>query len=194
FPSPPTSRVSDSSRGEPSFPERKRSPAIRGRLRPGCGPQRGSVSQLTEQDTGVTRGRQRTARATRGQRTARVTRAPRRGAPRPTASRTTADRPSRQRTLRDRPARVRQPAVRRATSGARPRPGGRVRPPRTPFVLLVVGLLCGGLVSLLLLNIVLARDSFTATELRRQNKEISLQREKVMLDNVRLEGPAEVAR
>ncbi|SDR10347.1 hypothetical protein [Thermostaphylospora chromogena] len=152
------------------------------------------MSQLTEQDTGVTRGRQRTARATRGQRTVRVTRAPCRGAPRPTASRTTADRPSRQRTLRDRPARVRQPAVRRATSGARPRPGGRVRPPRTPFVLLVVGLLCGGLVSLLLLNIVLARDSFTATELRRQNKEISLQREKVMLDNVRLEGPAEVAR
>ncbi|MET7465646.1 hypothetical protein ABZS51_35200, partial [Nonomuraea sp. NPDC005501] len=37
---------------------------------------------------------------------------------------------------------------------------------RAPFVLLVVGLLCGGLVSLLLLNTVLAQDSITASRLR----------------------------
>ncbi|MEV4461365.1 hypothetical protein [Microbispora sp. NPDC049633] len=40
------------------------------------------------------------------------------------------------------------------------------RPPRAPFVLLVVGLMCGGLVTLLLLNTVLAQDSFRLTDLR----------------------------
>ncbi|WP_165900912.1 hypothetical protein [Microbispora triticiradicis] len=40
------------------------------------------------------------------------------------------------------------------------------RPPRAPFVLLVVGLMCGGLVTLLLLNTVLAQDSFKLTDLR----------------------------
>ncbi|GIH59489.1 hypothetical protein [Microbispora siamensis] len=40
------------------------------------------------------------------------------------------------------------------------------RPPRAPFVLLVVGLMCGGLVTLLLLNTVLAQDSFRLSDLR----------------------------
>ncbi|KAA9379904.1 hypothetical protein F5972_09750 [Microbispora cellulosiformans] len=40
------------------------------------------------------------------------------------------------------------------------------RPPRAPFVLLVVGLMCGGLVTLLLLNTVLAQDSFKLSDLR----------------------------
>jgi len=40
------------------------------------------------------------------------------------------------------------------------------RPPRAPFVLLIVGLMCGGLVTLLLLNTVLAQDSFRLSDLR----------------------------
>ncbi|GGP07983.1 hypothetical protein GCM10012278_37780 [Nonomuraea glycinis] len=66
-----------------------------------------------------------------------------------------------------------------------PRPAVQRRPARrqrAPFVLLVVGLLCGGLVSLLLLNTVLARDSIAASRLvdeistaRQQNEQ--LQRE-----------------
>ncbi|MEO3812498.1 hypothetical protein ABGB17_26155 [Sphaerisporangium sp. B11E5] len=51
------------------------------------------------------------------------------------------------------------------------RTGGRRRgAPRTPFVLLVLGLLGGGLVTLLLLNTVLARDSFLMYDLRARNK------------------------
>lgn len=88
------------------------------------------------------------------------------------------------------PTRGRRPAVRIVPRRAG---NGRPRPPRTPFVLLVAGLLCGGLVSLLLLNAVLARDSFTAAELREQNKEISLRKEQALLENAKREGPAEVA-
>ncbi|MEZ0071857.1 hypothetical protein [Planotetraspora sp. GP83] len=57
-------------------------------------------------------------------------------------------------------------------ASVRPRPrGGSVRqalrrPPRAPFVLLVVGLMSGGLVTLLLLNTVLAQDSFKVSDLR----------------------------
>ncbi|MEQ4716291.1 hypothetical protein [Nonomuraea sp. B19D2] len=55
-------------------------------------------------------------------------------------------------------AQVRRPALRR-------RPARRQR---APFVLLVVGLLCGGLVSLLLLNTMLAKDAITDANLRDQ--------------------------
>ncbi|MGW5260157.1 hypothetical protein ACWEQG_04230 [Microbispora sp. NPDC004025] len=64
--------------------------------------------------------------------------------------------------------------VRRGGPETRPATSARVtmarrafrRPPRAPFVLLVVGLMCGGLVTLLLLNTVLAQDSFRLTDLR----------------------------
>ncbi|MCC5579420.1 hypothetical protein IMZ11_27690 [Microtetraspora sp. AC03309] len=58
--------------------------------------------------------------------------------------------------------------------------GGR-RPPRAPFVLLVVGLLCGGLVSLLLLNTVLAQDSFELSDLRSGTERLRQQADQ--LDN-----------
>src|SRR5690606_26897732 len=78
----------------------------------------------------------------------------------------------------------------RPRTGARKRlhasPGPRraaiglpVRRQRAAFVLVVVGLLCGGLVTLLLLNTVLAQDSMTATNLvveistaRQQNEDL----------------------
>lgn len=70
----------------------------------------------------------------------------------------------------------RRPAATRPAQAPRPAASGRsgasaVRRPsskrqRAPFVLLVVGLLCGGLVSLLLLNTMLARDAITDAKLR----------------------------
>ncbi|WP_433468606.1 hypothetical protein [Spirillospora sp. CA-128828] len=50
-------------------------------------------------------------------------------------------------------------------------------PPRAPFVLLIVGLLGGALVSLLLLNTVLAKDAFTLTRLQQSNKQLDQQRQ-----------------
>ncbi|GII02426.1 hypothetical protein [Planobispora takensis] len=49
----------------------------------------------------------------------------------------------------------------------------RARAPRAPFVLLLVGLLCGGLVTLLLLNTVLAQGSFQESQLRNEIKKLS---------------------
>ncbi|MFC7388485.1 hypothetical protein ACFQSB_40230, partial [Sphaerisporangium rhizosphaerae] len=73
-----------------------------------------------------------------------------------------------------------------AAAAARRAPAGRGAP-RTPFVLLVVGLLCGGLVSLLLLNTVLAKDSFRATDLQkttqRLRQEAQDKRTKLLLDS-----------
>ncbi|WP_219502295.1 hypothetical protein, partial [Nonomuraea ceibae] len=77
------------------------------------------------------------------------------------------------------------------------RPAVRRRPARrqrAPFVLLVVGLLCGGLVSLLLLNTVLAQDSITASTLvdeiaseRQHNEDLKRKNEQSKL-------PTEIAR
>ncbi|MFG1701858.1 hypothetical protein ACFLIM_01570 [Nonomuraea sp. M3C6] len=56
-----------------------------------------------------------------------------------------------------------------ARRSTRPVPRRRpARRQRAPFVLLVVGLLCGGLVSLLLLTIMLAQDAITDARLREE--------------------------
>ncbi|PZG34338.1 hypothetical protein C1I98_28195 [Spongiactinospora gelatinilytica] len=52
-------------------------------------------------------------------------------------------------------------------------------------MLLLVGLLCGGLVTLLLLNTVLAQDSFEADELRHGLARIQREAERQKLDNAR---------
>ncbi|WP_371779356.1 hypothetical protein [Streptosporangium subroseum] len=77
-----------------------------------------------------------------------------------------------------------------APSAAAPRPA---RAPRAPFVLLVVGLLCGGLVSLLLLNTVLARDSFELSKLRADINLSHQQKEELEHTNMLLEMPAAVS-
>ncbi|MEV0228952.1 hypothetical protein [Nonomuraea sp. NPDC050786] len=66
-------------------------------------------------------------------------------------------------------AQVRRPAPRR-------RPARRQR---APFVLLVVGLLCGGLVSLLLLNTMLAKDAITDAKLRDEIAVAKQEKEKI---------------
>ncbi|WP_242902623.1 YhcB family protein [Actinomadura terrae] len=63
-------------------------------------------------------------------------------------------------------------------------------PPRAPFVLLIVGLLGGALVSLLLLNTVLAKDAFTLTRLQQSNKLLEQQRQAYQAD-IAAEGSPE---
>ncbi|NRQ34208.1 hypothetical protein HII36_20475 [Nonomuraea sp. NN258] len=90
------------------------------------------------------------------------------------AGRTSAPEVERPGTDRARPgadrARPGVPRVRRPAASSRPESARRTprRRQRAPFVLLVVGLLCGGLVSLLLLNTMLAQDAITEAKLREQ--------------------------
>ncbi|WP_431909178.1 hypothetical protein [Nonomuraea jabiensis] len=69
-------------------------------------------------------------------------------------------------------AQIRRPVARR-------RPARRQR---APFVLLVVGLLCGGLVSLLLLNTMLAKDAITDADLRDEIAVARQEKEKIELE------------
>src|SRR5262249_25920066 len=79
--------------------------------------------------------------------------------------------------LKDRTAATRPAKTTRSTKAGAQVKAAVVRrsssPPRAPFVLLVVGLLGGALVSLLLLNTVLAQDAFTLNELQRGNQQLS---------------------
>ncbi|TDC69096.1 hypothetical protein E1200_09610 [Actinomadura sp. GC306] len=70
------------------------------------------------------------------------------------------------------------PAKAAPAAGARRGAARRAQaPPRTPFILLIVGLLGGALVSLLLLNTVLAKDAFTLTRLQQSTKQLEQQRQ-----------------
>jgi cell division protein FtsB len=66
-------------------------------------------------------------------------------------------------------------------------------PPRAPFVLLVVGLMAGALVSLLLLNTVLAQDAFSLSELQRNNQQLVQSRQALQEAIAREESPAVLA-
>jgi type II secretory pathway pseudopilin PulG len=66
-------------------------------------------------------------------------------------------------------------------------------PPRAPFVLLIVGLLSGALMTLLLLNTVLAQDAFTLTRLQQSNKLLDQQRQQLQRDNARESSPENLA-
>lgn len=89
---------------------------------------------------------------------------------------------------------VREAPAGKAVRPGRPRPARRSHPPRAPFVLLLVGLLCGGLVTLLLLNTVLAQDSFRAGELREENRRIAEAQERTRNANARLGSPENLDR
>ncbi len=125
--------------------------------------------------------------------------------PRPTGSRSrTATTPAERRTRR--PATPRKPPPKggattkpvnkptakpaAASKSARPAVRRSVAPPRAPFVLLVVGLLGGALVSLLLLNTVLAQDAFTLSELQRSNQQLSERKQALQDDINRENSPA----
>jgi hypothetical protein len=82
-----------------------------------------------------------------------------------------------------------------ATPGTATARGARTAsPPRTPFALLVVGLLSGALISLLLLNTVLAQDAFTLTELQHGNQQLIQQRQALQEEIAREESPSRLSR
>ncbi|MGH3382854.1 MAG: hypothetical protein ACRDP6_49825 [Actinoallomurus sp.] len=60
---------------------------------------------------------------------------------------------------------------------------------QAPFAVLVVGLLGGALVSLLLLNTVLAQQAFTRSELRRENQRLDEREQGLREDVAREDGP-----
>ncbi|QKW35311.1 hypothetical protein HUT06_15760 [Actinomadura sp. NAK00032] len=81
----------------------------------------------------------------------------------------------------------------KAAARSRPAAAGRAAP-RAPFVLLIIGLLGGALVSLLLLNTVLAEDAFTLTRLQQSNKQLEQQRQAYEEEIAREGSPAGLAR
>jgi hypothetical protein len=88
-------------------------------------------------------------------------------------------------------------AMRRRTvppTGTVRRPAPRATAPRAtapqgPFAVLVVGLLGGALAGLLLLNTALAQQSFTRSELQRENQRLDERRQGLQEDIAREDGP-----
>ncbi len=93
---------------------------------------------------------------------------------------------SRPRTAAPRPRTGRAPAPRRA---ARPRTSA----PRLPFVLLILGLLGGAMVTLLMLHAVLAEDTFEIARLQQENRELSQQEQALREQVMRAESPEAIA-
>jgi len=118
-----------------------------------------------------------------------TTRRPR-GATKPAA-------PSRARPERERGTRPPAATTTRTKPAARPvkraAPARRHTPPRAPFLLLICGLLAGALVSLLLLNAVLAEDAFALTRLQQSNKLLAQQKQALEIELAREESPERLA-
>jgi cell division protein FtsB len=113
-------------------------------------------------------------------------------------------RPSRTRPVRGRSAT--RPAPTRTSARTRTAPAGtlprarvqvaapsRARARRAPFVVLIVTLLGGGLIALLLLNMVLAQDAFTVTQLQAQVSQLQDQQEALAQQVDRLGSPERLA-
>ncbi len=89
------------------------------------------------------------------------------------------------------PATTGRPARPAARPGAPRKTSRPAAPPRAraPFVLLVIGLLGGALVSLLLLNTVLAQDAFTLSELQQNNRQLNERKQALQEDIARESSP-----
>jgi hypothetical protein len=94
------------------------------------------------------------------------------------------------------PVRPAEPA--KPARPARPadRPGiGRTRPrhPRAPFILLLVGLLGGALISLLVISTTLAEGSYRITDLQQQNANLAKQEQLLSQQVAQASSPAQIA-
>jgi len=83
--------------------------------------------------------------------------------------------------------------------GTRPAPGtagprSRSRAPRMPFILLLVGLLGGALVSLLVISTTLAQGSFRITNLQEQNAELARQAQSLTNQVAQAGSPSVIAK
>lgn len=85
-------------------------------------------------------------------------------------------------------ARTRTAPVLRLVAGHAP------QAPKTPFVLLVLSLLGGGLVALLLLSSASSADAFTQRNLQQENRALSLREQQLTRDVDASEAPGELAR
>jgi hypothetical protein len=77
------------------------------------------------------------------------------------------------------------------------RPAGappRARSPRTPFILLLVGLLGGALVSLLVISTTLAQGAFRVTSLQEQNANLAREQQTLTNEVAQAGNPAVIAR
>src|ERR1700760_838853 len=107
-------------------------------------------------------------------------------------------------TIRRTPAAPQQAPGRRSYPRARPvtaprhiRPAGarpRSRAARMPFILLLVGLLGGALVSLLVISTTLAQGSFRITSLQEQNAELARQAQILTNQVAQAGNPAVIAK
>jgi hypothetical protein len=99
---------------------------------------------------------------------------------------------------RSRPARpVTAPRHTRPVTGpaARPVPNGRprARSPRAPFILLLVGLLGGALVSLLVISTTLAQGAFQITNLQQRSADLARQEQTLSNQVAQAGNPAVIA-
>ena len=111
--------------------------------------------------------------------------------------------PRHTRPITDPGARPARPTARPATRPTRPapRPRGarpayaRTRPrhPRAPFILLLVGLLGGALVSLLVISTTLAEGSYRITYLQQQNANLAKQEQLLTQQVAQASSPAQIA-
>jgi cell division protein FtsL len=72
--------------------------------------------------------------------------------------------------------------------------GARPRRQRAPFILLLVGLLGGALVSLLVISTTLAQGSFQITNLQQQNNNLARQEQLLSQQVAQASSPAQIAR
>ena len=80
-----------------------------------------------------------------------------------------------------------RPSVRPAAARTRP------RHPRAPFILLLVGLLGGALVSLLVISTTLAQGSYRITSLQQQNANLAKQESALTQQVAQASSPAQIA-
>jgi hypothetical protein len=83
-----------------------------------------------------------------------------------------------------------------APRAPRPAPGARtrLRRPRVPFILLLVGLLGGTLISLLVISTTLAEGSYRITGLQQQNASLARQEQLLTEQVAQAASPAQIAR
>jgi len=104
----------------------------------------------------------------------------------------TAPRPGSRTAVPPRPAGTRPPGARPTgtrPAGARP----RARSSRTPFILLLVGLLGGALVSLLVISTTLAQGAFRITSLQEQNANLAREQQTLTNEVAQAGNPAVIA-
>ena len=94
--------------------------------------------------------------------------------------------------VRPQPPRV-APAPSRAPAGTPAAGGRRTAAQRMPFILLLVGLLCGALVCLLVISTTLAAGSFQITSLQQQDQALAKQQQQLQQQVAQDQAPNVIA-